>query len=96
MFMPVESTRALFVPPVDIALLQGSAAAWEKVGMKLFPAAASVVMIEAAKQMYAQPVAVEPKRKRALDAVPQRPQGLNRNPSHGARPAARQSMETRS
>lgn len=80
MFMPVESTRALFVPPVDLGILQGSAAAWEKVGMRLFPAAAGVIMTEAVKQMYAQPVVTEGKRKRALDAVPGRPQGISRAP----------------
>ena len=93
MFMPVESTRALFVPPVDIGLLQGSAAAWEKIGMKLFPAAAGVVMIEAVKQMYAQSVAVEPKRKRALDAIHERPRGLNRYPRENGRHAARGTMD---
>ncbi|MBO6519393.1 MAG: methyltransferase domain-containing protein [Rhodospirillales bacterium] len=96
MFMPVESTRALFVPPVDLGLLQGSAAAWEKVGMKLFPAAAGVIMIEAVKQMYAQPIAVEPKRKRALDALPERPHGLNRFPRQDGPLAARQRSDRRS
>jgi len=52
-----------------------------------------VVMIEAVKQMYAQPVAIEPKRKRALDAIHERPRGLNRYPSEGGRHAARGSVD---
>jgi SAM-dependent methyltransferase len=87
MFMPVESTRALFVPPVDLGILQGAAAAWEKVGMRLFPAAAGVIITEAVKQMYAQPIVTDAKRKRALNTLPERPQGFNRHHPDAARSA---------
>lgn len=78
MFMPMESTRALFVPPTGLRLVQGSASVLERIGARFFPAAGGVVIMEAVKQMYAATVAVETKRKRAFDAVPQRPQGFNR------------------
>ncbi len=79
MFMPVEQTRALFVPPVDLGILQGSAAAWEKIGARLFPAAAGVIITEAVKQMYAQTIVTESKRKRTLNTAPGRTQGYNRS-----------------
>ncbi len=79
MFMPLETTRALFVPPIDLGILQGAAGAWEKVGGKFFPAAAGVNITEAVKQMYAQTIVAEPKRKRALNPIPDRPQSFNRS-----------------
>lgn len=79
MFMPVEQTRALFVPPVDLAILQGSAAAWEKIGGRLFPAAAGVIITESVKQMYAQSIVTGSKRKNALNTAPGRSQGYNRS-----------------
>ena len=94
MFMPVETTRALFVPPVDLGILQGSAAAWEKLGLRLFPAAAGVIMIEAVKQMYAQPVVTDGKRKRAMNAVSERPQGFNRQHPDAARETLRPRVRT--
>jgi len=79
MFMPIETTRALFVPPIDLGILQSSAGAWERIGAKLFPAAAGVNVTEAVKQMYAQPVVTESKRKRALNPVADRTQSYHRN-----------------
>ncbi len=78
MFMPLDVHRALFVPPVNWGVVQGSATAWEKVGKRLFPAAAGVLVVEAAKQMYAQPVKSGRAAERAFGAVT-RPQGLNRH-----------------
>ncbi len=78
MFMPMENHRALFVPPTSLRLIQSSAGAWEKLGSRFFPAAGGVVIVEAVKQMYASTVAVETKRARAFQAVPERPSGSNR------------------
>lgn len=53
MFMPLGSTHALFVPPVSSRLVLRSAAAWENLGQRWFPRFSGVVMVEAAKQLYA-------------------------------------------
>jgi len=78
MFMPMETTRALFVPPFNSSLLQGSASAWEKVGGRLFPAAGGVNVTEAVKQMYAATMITTSKREKSMNAVPGRSQGYNR------------------
>lgn len=79
MFMPMNTERALFMPPFNASLVTGAAAPLEKIGRRVFPAAGGVVVCEATKQMYAQTVAAEPVRKRAFKAVTGRPQGLNRD-----------------
>ena len=84
MFMPMETKRALFVPPINNRLLMSSAPAWENIGSKLFPAAGGVIITEAVKQMYAATIAAEPKRKRMLSAMPERTRGLNRHPRQDA------------
>ncbi len=78
MFMPMETSRALFVPPFNSSILQGSASAWEKVGARLFPAAGGVNVTEAVKQMYAATMITTSKRKKSMNAVPGRSQGYNR------------------
>lgn len=78
MFMPMETARALFVPPFNNRIIQGSASAWEKVGARLFPAAAGVNVTEAVKQMYAATMITTGKRKKPMNAVPGRSQGYNR------------------
>lgn len=82
MFMPLDVHRALFVPPINWRLVQGSATAWEKVGTRFFPAAAGVLVVEAAKQMYAQTISTEYEPKRAFKTVT-RPQSLNRHGRSG-------------
>lgn len=79
MFMPLETSRALFMPPADYGILNSSAPAWERLGSKLFPAAGGVNITEAVKQMYAQPALTETKRKRALSPVADRSQSFNRD-----------------
>lgn len=83
MFLPINSSRALFVPPVDIGILQSSAAAWEKVGARIFPAAAGVIISESTKQMYAASVVTQSKRERAMSAVPGRSSGIRRDEGVG-------------
>lgn len=53
LFTPLRSGGALFVPPVDSRMVLSSAMAWEKVGQRWFPGFAGVVVLEAAKQIYA-------------------------------------------
>ncbi|MDB9703920.1 class I SAM-dependent methyltransferase [Rhodospirillales bacterium] len=78
MFMPMETSRALFFPPFNSSILQGSAAALEKVGARLFPAAGGVNVTEAVKQMYAATMITTGKRNKSMNAVPGRSQGYNR------------------
>jgi SAM-dependent methyltransferase len=80
MFMPGDVSRALFVPPINLRVVQGPAAAWEKMGNRLFPAAAGVIMTEATKQMYAATVAAESRQKRSIQTAPKRSESLNRVP----------------
>ena len=80
MFLPGDNSRALFVPPINLRIIQGPAAAWEKMGKRLFPAAAGVIMTEATKQMYAATIAAEPRRKQAMQTAPKRSESLNRLP----------------
>ena len=83
MFMPMETRRALFVPPFNSGLLQRSASAWENVGVRLFPAAGGVNVTEAVKQMYAATMVTTAKRKKSMNAVPGRSQGYNRELDQG-------------
>ncbi len=52
-FSPAGWSHALFVPPIDRAFLRRSAAAWERVGLWLWPALSGVIIVEATKQVYA-------------------------------------------
>ena len=69
MFTPTRSARALYVPPTRFRTLLASAAAWEKIGHRWFPAFAGVTLVEASKQLYA--VTQAPRRARIV--VPARP-----------------------
>ncbi len=70
MFMPMQTERALFVPPVPLRVLVHSALMWEKIGQRVFPGIGGVNVAEAVKQIYAGTAAVtEPKRKRAFAQV---------------------------
>lgn len=53
LFTPVQTTRALFMPPFRMRALIRSASAWERIGQRIFPHFSGVVMIEASKQIYA-------------------------------------------
>jgi len=53
LFTPIESHRALFVPPAHSRMILSSAPAWEEVGQRLFKTFSGVVMTEAVKQIYA-------------------------------------------
>ena len=53
LFSPQQWDNALFVPPFDWKFLVRSAPAWERVGLRLSPAFAGVLMVEAIKEVYA-------------------------------------------
>ena len=53
MFAPIRTERALFVPPSHRQFVVTSAPAWEKIGGRWLQPWSGVVMVEAAKQIYA-------------------------------------------
>ena len=65
MFTPVTAA-ALYIPPARSRMMLRSAPAWEKLGERWFTRFAGVAMIEAAKQIYARPVAKQKKRRRPV------------------------------
>ncbi len=50
---PVGVTPCLFAPPFRARALPTAAIAWERVGIRLWPAFAGVMIVEAVKQVYA-------------------------------------------
>ena len=64
LFMPIRDTTALYLPPIAWRVAPAAAPAWERLGAWGLSAFAGVVMIEAAKQIYAaHPVAAQPARR---------------------------------
>ena len=55
LFVPLQTTTALFVPPVWSWLFRAWANTWEDLGTRWVPTFAGVVIIEAEKQIYAVP-----------------------------------------
>ncbi len=53
LFTPVEWIYALHMPPFDRSIVLRSATAWERVGARLSPAFAGVIMVEATKELIA-------------------------------------------
>lgn len=76
LFSPVDWSQALYMPPFGRNALLRTAVAWERVGSRLTPGFAGVVIVEAAKELTA-PVA-KPKRLRPLAVLA---------PIHQTRPA---------
>ena len=83
MFLPMQTSHALFVPPTRSRALMGAAPAWERIGQRWFTRFGGVVMIEAGKQLYAlnKPVQTVPVRSRVVIPFPQvaRPGGARRS-----------------
>jgi SAM-dependent methyltransferase len=77
LFTPIGSATALFIPPVPEGIILRSAPAWERIGTRFFPTVAGVVLIEAAKQIYAKPKAARQLRQRLVYAPA--PHGLSRH-----------------
>jgi SAM-dependent methyltransferase len=70
LFTPVQARMALFVPPSNSRMLLGSAPAWEEIGRRWFPTFGGVVMLEAAKEVYAvTPLRVPKRRSRLVPAI---------------------------
>jgi len=65
LFTPMETSGALFMPPVKAGMALGAAPAWERVGSRWFPTFAGVILCEASKQIYAAP-AVRKRRRQAV------------------------------
>ncbi|MGC2857303.1 class I SAM-dependent methyltransferase [Novispirillum sp. DQ9] len=55
LFTPLRTEGALFLPPVNARLIQAWAGPLEEVGARWFPHFCGVVLVEAAKQIYAAP-----------------------------------------
>jgi SAM-dependent methyltransferase len=53
MFTPLQNATALYMPPFRSRVVLKSAPAWEKLGERWFPTFAGVLLVEAAKQIYA-------------------------------------------
>ncbi len=72
LFTPMQTRRALFVPPTRRRMILHSAPALENLGARWAPAVAGVLMIEAAKQIYAPGVldARTTRRRPALISLP--------------------------
>lgn len=70
LFVPLQSTTALFVPPVWWRLFGAWATALENLGARWFPTFAGVVIVEAEKQIYAAPFDGVPARGVAAKAIP--------------------------
>jgi SAM-dependent methyltransferase len=68
MFLPVQHSRALFLPPTNNRFLLRSAQGIENVGSRLFKAFAGVSIVEAGKQLYAS--TGTPQHKRRLVHIP--------------------------
>jgi SAM-dependent methyltransferase len=66
LFTPVGSGTALFVPPSRERMVLRSAAAWERLGKRWFPTFSGVVLIEAAKQIWAKPATARAPRRRLV------------------------------
>jgi len=64
MFNPIKSSAALFVPPSAWRMTIVAAPAWEKLGSSWFQTFSGVILIEAAKEIYAaSPVRAKPARR---------------------------------
>lgn len=73
MFNPLQSSAALFVPPSASRMAIAASPAWEKLGNSWFQTFAGVILIEAAKEIYAAtPVRVKPARRPLFAPVPTR------------------------
>jgi SAM-dependent methyltransferase len=71
LFTPVDSGRALYIPPSRWRFVLTSAPAMERIGHRLFPTFSGVLLIEAIKQIYAAaPTATVARKRRRLVVIP--------------------------
>ena len=83
LFTPTRTERALYVPPTRFNTLLKAAAAWERIGGRLFPTFAGVVMAEAGKQLYAATPAATQRVRLRRPVVVQMPQAARRSQPSG-------------
>jgi SAM-dependent methyltransferase len=74
MFTPVDTHRALFMPPTRSRMMYSAAPAMEKIGASSFSTFAGVIIMEAVKKIYAVHPTIERKQKRRVIALPQQMQ----------------------
>ncbi len=74
MFTPVETHRALYVPPVRSRMMLSAAPALENLGARFFTTFAGVIVMEAVKQIYAGQPLAEARQSRSVLALPQQTQ----------------------
>lgn len=55
LFSPMGWNTALYMPPIAWRFLRRSAQAWERIGGRIWPGFAGVLLVEASKQIYAAP-----------------------------------------
>jgi len=72
MFSPVQTSSALFIPPVDRRIVLSSARALEEIGLRWFGAFAGVVVFEATKQIYGGQIIFEKETAPVYAPVPSR------------------------
>ena len=70
MFTPIQSQVGLYMPPSQARLMLSAAPAWEQIGRRLFPAFGGVVMVEAAKEIYAGQLTAKRETRRAFALAP--------------------------
>jgi SAM-dependent methyltransferase len=71
MFTPLEWTAALYMPPIDRRWLVRWATVFERIGARLWPGLAGVIIVEARKELVgAMPASVSPQRQPKLASVP--------------------------
>jgi len=70
MFTPIRSQVGLYMPPSQTRLMLGAAPALEQIGRRLFPGFGGVVMVEAAKEIYAGQLTEARERRRAFALAP--------------------------
>lgn len=71
LFTPLDWSTALYLPPLDWRVLLRSALAFERLGARVSPAFAGVIIVEARKEMVA-PIGTAVPAKRLRDLVPVR------------------------
>ncbi len=78
LFTPTRTARALFAPPSASRMVIASAPALEEIGVRWFPTFAGVLVIEAAKQIYAATAAPAPagKRRKYIQVLPGTKRGI--------------------
>jgi SAM-dependent methyltransferase len=76
LFTPIETHRALFMPPVRSRMMLSAAPALENIGSRFFSSFAGVNLVEAVKQIYAGQPLAERKQKRRVVVIPQQSQRM--------------------